>query len=531
MLSVDNLSIKASGVSLLNQVSFKLNSQELLGIVGESGSGKSLTCLAIGGLLPKTLTVAGQIVYTDANGQSHDCIPMTPELRKMLALKHFAYVFQEPLTALNPVQTCGQQLRENLKLVGVKGRQAIEEQLIALLKEVELYDYERVASSYPFELSGGQRQRVMIAMALAGDPDIIIADEPTTALDANVQDGILKLLKTLCVQKGKSVILISHDLDAVAKYADRIAVFYKRQIIETGPTQTLINNPQQAYTKALLQCKPNPDRRGHYLVSIDNGQAQLNTSAYADAPPSDAQSILHIDTLSKTYTSKIGTVKALNNISFDIKKGWCTALIGESGSGKSTLSKLLVQLEASTEGQISYQIGSGQLLSSQVQMIFQDPFAALNPKHRIQTMFHEVLIKHRPDLDHQGRITHSQSLMQKVGLQANDLEKYPNAFSGGQRQRICIARALAVGPQLLICDESTSALDLSVQAQILNLLKQLQVEEGLSLLLITHSMAVAAWMSDYLLVLQNGQLLEQGLTADLIKNSQSAYTQSLLSHI
>jgi peptide/nickel transport system ATP-binding protein len=235
--------------------------------------------------------------------------------------------------------------------------------------------------------------------------------------------------------------------------------------------------------------------------------------------------------LSKTYSSKIGTVKALNNISFDIKKGWCTALIGESGSGKSTLSKLLVQLEASTEGQISYQIGSGQLLSSQVQMIFQDPFAALNPKHRIQTMFHEVLIKHRPDLDHQGRITHSQSLMQKVGLQANDLEKYPNAFSGGQRQRICIARALAVGPQLLICDESTSALDLSVQAQILNLLKQLQVEEGLSLLLITHSMAVAAWMSDYLLVLQNGQLLEQGLTADLIKNSQSAYTQSLLSHI
>jgi peptide/nickel transport system ATP-binding protein len=333
------------------------------------------------------------------------------------------------------------------------------------------------------------------------------------------------------VQKGKSVILISHDLDAVAKYADRIAVFYKGQIIETGPTQTLINNPQQAYTKALLQCKPNPDRRGHYLVSIDNGQAQLNTSAYADAPPSDAQSILHIDTLSKTYTSKIGTVKALNNISFDIKKGWCTALIGESGSGKSTLSKILVQLEASTEGQISYQIGSGQLLSSQVQMIFQDPFAALNPKHRIQTMFHEVLIKHRPDLDHQGRISHSQSLMQKVGLQANDLEKYPNAFSGGQRQRICIARALAVGPQLLICDESTSALDLSVQAQILNLLKQLQVEEGLSLLLITHSMAVAAWMSDYLLVLQNGQLLEQGLTADLIKNSQSAYTQSLLSHI
>ena len=531
MLSIDNLTIKAKDTVLLNQVSFQLHENEMLGIVGESGSGKSLTCLAIGGLLPKSLSVSGRIIHTSHDGISTDWLPMSPELRKTLALKRFAFVFQEPLTALNPVQTCGHQIRENLKLLGVKGAEALSEKLKSLLQEVELTDYKRIQEAYPFELSGGQRQRVMIAMALAGEPDVIIADEPTTALDANVQEGILKLLKQLCVTKGKSVILISHDLDAVAKYADRIAVFYKGQVIETGNAQTLINSPQADYTRALIQCKPNPNSRGRYLVSIDQGQAKLDTDAYNDHPSSSQTPLVSINHLSKTYASSLGKVTALKHISFDIRKGWCTALIGESGSGKSTLSKLLVQLEGSTEGEIAYHIGTGKTLSNQIQMIFQDPFAALNPKHQIETMFHEVLIKHRPELDKQARIAYSQTLLEKVGLNAEALGKYPNAFSGGQRQRICIARALAVGPQLLICDESTSALDLSVQAQILNLLKQLQIQEGLSLLLITHSMAVAAWMSDYMLVLQNGQLLEQGLTADLIKNSQSTYTQSLLSHI
>lgn len=529
MLEIQNLHISSGTNSLVKGISLQMNRSEIFSLVGESGSGKSLTCLSLLNLLPSQLKTTGNILFTDSANKTHELTNMSQVLRSELALKKIAYVFQEPLTALNPVQTCGKQLHENIALCGYKGKSVQKALAEKLLKDVELYDTQKVLTAYPFQLSGGQRQRVMIAMALAGNPELIIADEPTTALDVLLQDGILSLLRKICVERGSSVLLVSHDIDAVAKYSDRIAVMYKGEIVETGNTDSILNSPQNLYTKALLACKPRADKKGIYLSTLsDTMQSGGDHFKRFPSEPLEGKVQASLNNTGKDFKSNGKIYTALKEVSFEIKKGSSTGLIGESGSGKSTISRLLVQLEDSDRGQIVYDFDNKDELSSNVQMIFQDPFAALNPSIQVEQMLKEVINKHQSNIKNARQ--ECILLLEKVGLQASDLSKYPSQFSGGQRQRLCIARALAAKPQLLICDESTSALDLSVQAQILNLLKELQLKEQLSILMVTHSMSVAAWFCNYLIVLKNGEIIEQGKTEDLIHNPKQDYTKVLLTH-
>jgi peptide/nickel transport system ATP-binding protein len=529
MLQIEDLHISSKDTVLVKNVSFKIERGEILSLVGESGSGKSLTCLSVLSILAEQLSVKGDITFTDVNGNSERIDNMDNKKRKEYALKKIAYVFQEPLTALNPVQTCGQQLKENIEICGIKGKSEIQNRACELLAAVELVDFQRILNAFPFQLSGGQRQRVMIAMAMAGDPDLIIADEPTTALDVLLQDEILGLLKKLCIENKRSMLLVSHDIDAVARFSDRIAVMYKGEIVELGETNNIIQSPQHIYTKALLACKPKPQNKGFYLQTLNDKRTDFK--AVAIPKESSSEEVLgKMSHLVKDYKDGAKVYRALNDLSFEIKKGSSVGLIGESGSGKSTISKLMVKLEKLESGSIDFDFKNNKPLSSNIQMIFQDPFAALNPALKVGTMLEEVLQKHQAELDKRERNLALNVLLSKVGLSAEDASKYPNEFSGGQRQRLCIARALAAKPELLICDESTSALDLSVQAQILNLLKDLQVTENLSILMITHSMAVAAWFCQYLVVLKNGEIVEQGLSSDLIDHPENEYTKAMVSH-
>ena len=531
MLHVEGLHISSKDNVLVKNVSFSIKRGEIFSLVGESGSGKSLTCLSILSILAEQLLVKGSITFTNSSGISERIENMDSKTRKEYALKKIAYVFQEPLTALNPVQTCGQQLKENIELCGLKGKKEINLRACELLAAVELVDCQRVLNAFPFQLSGGQRQRVMIAMAMAGDPDLIIADEPTTALDVVLQDEILGLLKKLCVENNRSMLLLSHDIDAVARFSDRIAVMYKGEIVELGQTRDIIQAPQHLYTKALLACKPKPQNKGYYLQTLNDSidGADFIPSAIPIETSSD-EVLGKLAHLVKDYRDGTKVYRALNDLSFEIKKGASVGLIGESGSGKSTISRLMVKLEKLDKGSIEFDFKNNKPLTSNIQMIFQDPFAALNPALKVGNMLDEVLQKHQSELNKGERKAALETLLTKVGLCADDAQKYPNEFSGGQRQRLCIARALAAKPVLLICDESTSALDLSVQAQILNLLKDLQVTENLSVLMITHSMAVAAWFCQYLVVLKNGEIIEQGESKNLIEHPINEYTKAMVSH-
>ncbi len=532
MLSFGGLHISSGNVSLVKHISLEVKPSEILSLVGESGSGKSLTCLSVLSLLPANLKVEGRIAFTGKDGIERDLLGMSPSLRKELALKKIAYIFQEPLTALNPVQTCGRQLMENIALCKDTGKKERRELAGKLLKQVDLNDVEKVMKSYPFQLSGGQRQRVMIAMALAGDPELIIADEPTTALDVLLQDEILGLLRKLCLEQGRSVLLVSHDIDAVSRFSDRIAVMYKGEIVETGSTDDILKNARHIYTRALLACKPGPDKKGKYLSTLsDTMDAGNKKEKTFFAEPVIGNIITAVKNTGKIFRSNDKAYIALKDINFNIQKGVSTGLIGESGSGKSTISRILVQLEKADSGEIIYDFENGKPLSSNIQMIFQDPFAALNPALKVSRMLEEVINKHSKTFSASECRKQAAELLGKVGLSETDLEKYPSEFSGGQRQRLCIARALAARPQLLICDESTSALDLSVQAQILNLIKELQLSEQLTVLMITHSMAVAAWFCNYLIVLKDGEIVEQGETDQLLNNPSRDYTRTLLQHI
>jgi len=530
VLRLSDLHIGTKQQALVKGVSLDVEAGEIFSIVGESGSGKSLTCLSILGLLAPNLEVKGSILFSGSGGEPVELIGLTDTRRSEYALKHIAYIFQEPLSALNPVQTCGKQLMENIALCGTKGKEQIKEKAKKLLLDVELTDTEKILKSYPFQLSGGQRQRIVIAMALAGEPDLIIADEPTTALDVLLQDEILGLIRDLCKKQGKSVLFVSHDIDAVYKFSDRIAVMYKGEIVETNTSEQIIHHPQHVYTQALLACKPKPEKRGVYLTTLADAMENQEPLTFVEQA-AGSDSIAKLSDVGKVYTHEHKAFVALDHVSFNIHKGESIGLIGESGSGKSTISKLMVQLEKPTQGEIIYDFKNKKSMSSNVQMIFQDPFAALNPAIKVGDMLKEVIRHHQAELRSSDIEQAIETLLLKVGLSAADKTKYPSNFSGGQRQRLCIARALAARPSLLICDESTSALDLSVQAQILNLLKHLQLTENLSILMITHSMAVAAWFCQYLIVLKNGEIVEQGPANQLIQNPQNDYTKAMIAHV
>jgi peptide/nickel transport system ATP-binding protein len=507
---------------LVQDLSFTLNRGETLAIAGESGSGKSITSLAIMGLLPPpAVRVTGGRVLL--SGQELTSLP-EPDLRAIRG-DRIAMIFQEPMTCLNPVMTIGAQLTEAIRAHEPVGRSEAAKRAVGALRAVRLSEPERRMRQYPHELSGGMRQRVMIAMALALRPEVLIADEPTTALDVTVQREVLDLLRDLQRDLGTAIILITHDMGVVAEMADRVIVMRQGRQVETAATADLFTQPQAGYTRALLAAVPRM------------GQAALR-------PPVATEPIARLSDVVVRYPLRGGllgqvtqNIHAVEHVSFDIRKGETFALVGESGCGKSTIAKALVGLAPHT-GRIEI---AGQPLEGltptglkamrrRVQMIFQDPMAALNPRMRVGALIAEPLVIHGIG-DPSSQLDRAADLMTRVGLEAGQLDRYPHEFSGGQRQRICIARALALQPDLIIADESVSALDVSVQARVLDLLRALQSEFGMSYLFISHDMAVVDNISDRVAVMYLGQIVEMGTRAQIFGNPRHPYTQRLISSV
>ena len=547
VLKVDDLhiSFKHEGEYLeaVKGVSFEVMRGQTLGIVGESGSGKSVTTLAVMGLLPKNAKITGH--WTDMTGRA-------------------AMIFQEPMTSLNPVQRCGKQVEEMLLAHEKVSRQEARQRTIQLFEEVMLPRPEKIYRSYPHEISGGQKQRVMIAMALICLPDLLIADEPTTALDVTVQKTILDLLRTLQQKYHMGIIFITHDLGVIAQIADQVAVMYHGFIVEKGDANQVLHHPQHPYTKGLLACRPPLDIRPRRLLTVkdflemENGEWEKENSA--DAPNNSQFStlnsqlnkkpvLLRVRDLEVTYpleTTLLGRVKkelkAVDGLSFDIYRGETVGLVGESGCGKSTLGRAILQLIHHSSGSIEYDGKSLDKLTSseakslrrKMQIIFQDPYSSLNPRITIGEAIAEPLKVHKTSLSSNTRLSSKEkvlSLMQQVGLEPDWYNRYPHEFSGGQRQRVCIARALILEPELVICDESVSALDVSVQAQVLNLLNDLKEQHGYTYLFITHDLSVVKFLSDRIMVMEHGRIVEQGPSDELFSHPHHPYTQRLLAAI
>ncbi len=502
-------------------VSFALEGGKVLCIVGESGSGKSVTANAIMGLLPSTLTIASGSIRL----RGRELLSLRPEERRGIYGRIVSIIFQDPLSALNPLMTVGDQVAEVMDAhpdAAPKDRRA---RVIELLGEVGLPDPVLMAEQYPFRLSGGQRQRVMIAMALALDPDVLIADEPTTALDVTTQAQILQLIHRLQRRKHMAVMFITHDFGVVADIADHVIVMEKGHLVEQGPAAEVLARPQAPYTRRLLAAVPKMREGGHR------------------AGASDGTVVLSIEGLSKTYHAsgslfgKVREVRAVDDVSFSVVKGETVGVVGESGSGKSTLGRLVMKLIDSDAGRIVF---DGQDVAPmpeaafrsrrpRIQMVFQDPFASLNPRHTIGRILTVGPVAHgRPVAEARARATR---LLDRVGLQPSAFERYPHEFSGGQRQRVGIARALMFDPLLLIADEAVSALDVSIQAQILELLDEIQREMRISMIFITHDLRVASQICDKVAVMQSGRLVEFGSVAEVLQHPRTAYTRALVDAI
>jgi len=498
-------------------LSFDLHANEILCLVGESGSGKSLTAAAMMGLLPPFVRPsAGEMLFED-----RDLLPLDEAGWRALRGRRFGMIFQEPMTALNPVMRVEDQILEVLTAHGERGG---AERVLDLLHAVNLPDPMRLKSAYPHHLSGGQRQRVMIAMALALHPTVLIADEPTTALDVTTQAQILALIRQLQAERQMGVLFITHDFGVVAEIADRVAVLQHGRIVELGTKDQVLNDPQHEYTRRLIGAVPSldpPERR-----SLDR-----------------APTMLSVKNLTKTYRSGGGlfrarrVVHAAKNVTLSIRKGETLGLVGESGSGKTTVGRCLVRLIEPDSGRMDFRgvdlnAFSGRQLRpfrKKIQMIFQDPFASLNPRHKVGDIVAAGPIAFGATrLEAQKR---AHDLLRLVGLEPSAAERYPHEFSGGQRQRIGIARALALDPELLIADEPVSALDVSVQAQVLDLLADIKRRMNLSMLFITHDLRVAAQVCDRVAVMYQGEIVEQGITADLFREPNHPYTQTLLDAI
>jgi len=532
--------------------SFRVSRGKTLAIVGESGSGKSVSSLSIMGLLhpEKTVFTSGSFVLHSSiiGGTTENSVVPTDPVLQRLRGKEIAMIFQEPMTSLNPVMTCGRQVEEVLmKHLTLSGEQA-RSKTLELFQEVKLPRAQEMLDHYPHQLSGGQRQRVMIAMAIACGPKLLIADEPTTALDVTVQKEILNLLRQLQQERQMAMIFITHDLGVVEEIADDILVMKSGRVVEYGEAGAILKNPQNEYTRGLLQCRPEPNKKDLRLFTVcdfeDNPQpreVQKKERAISDSV------FLHVQDLSKTYESHSifskhhTAVKAVDNVSFTIRKGETLGLVGESGCGKTTLSRMLLGLIPASSGAIEYTLGDRPAaditqvsahelrgLRKDIQIVFQDPYSALNPKHTIGSALTEPMAVHAIESSTTARKKRAIELLKKVGLGAEHFNRYPHEFSGGQRQRIVIARALACEPSFIICDESVSALDVSVQAQVLNLLNDLKYEFGLTYLFISHDLRVVHYMSDRIMVMNQGRVEELGTAHDVFYRPQSHYTQTLL---
>jgi peptide/nickel transport system ATP-binding protein len=540
----------------VDQVSFDLEKGRSIGIVGESGSGKSLTALAVLNLLPTGARLEGGEIWYDQEGQPPiDMLSSSQAALRGIRGNHISMIFQEPMTSLNPVHRCGDQVVEVIMNHLPVSRQQARQKVLEWFGEVELPGPERIYRSYPHELSGGQRQRVMIAMAVSCEPRLLIADEPTTALDVTIQRSILALLDRLKRRYGMSLIFISHDLAVVCGVADKIAVMYEGRMVEQGTRERVIHSPSSAYTKGLIACKPPLDHRPARLYTLRDFSSGPSVpdagSRHAETHPvtageNELPPFFEFKGLSKHFALKTNffgrptrRLTAIDDVSLSISKGQTLGLVGESGSGKSTMARLLLRLLLPDEGTLFFkgrdmeEFGKKALrrFRQRVQIVFQDPYSTLNPRMSAGSMIEEPLVYYRYYSGRKERMDRVGELLEQVKLGADFYNRYPHELSGGQRQRVAIARVLALNPEFLILDEAVSALDVSIQAEILNLLQELKRLYDLTYVFITHDFSVVRFMSDRIAVMKEGKIIETGESDRLFSSPASDYTRKLLESI
>ena len=563
LLSIENLTIafpsNQGKFYAVEDVSLDIHQGQSIGIVGESGSGKSVTALSILNLLPPSASVfSGRVNYLLEKNQWVDLLHADPKLVRNIRGRYISMIFQEPMTSLNPVYTCGDQVSEIMIKHLEYSRREAREKAEHLFNEVELPNPPRIFESYPHELSGGQRQRVMIAMAISCDPTLLIADEPTTALDVTIQNSILGLLKGLKERYGMSLIFISHDLAVVSEVADEMAVMYNGRIVEKGSREQIIHSPKNAYTRGLIACKPPLDKRPGRLYTL----ADFMKSENADSRPEDYEltandkkekenagngsAVFSLQNVSKDFPLKRNffgkpteTLPAINQVSLDIFQGETLGLVGESGSGKSTLARILMKLLDFENGEIIFKDKNFNRFTrndlrrfrQKVQIIFQDPYSTLNPRLSVGKMISEPLQYYGYYKSRGERKERAMKLLDDVRLGEDYYNRYPHELSGGQRQRVAIARVLALNPEFIICDEAVSALDVSIQAEVLNLLQDLKKNYHLTYVFITHDFSVVRFMSDRVAVMKDGSIIEIGESNRVFDSPENEYTQRLLHSI
>ncbi|HOY30703.1 MAG TPA: ABC transporter ATP-binding protein [Bacteroidales bacterium] len=561
LLDLQNLCvdfISDSGmVHAVRDISFSLEKGITIGIVGESGSGKSVTSLALMGLLPSDISkiTSGKALFTDKNGVTIDLLAL-PEKKKMkFRGAELAMIFQEPMTSLNPVYKCGRQVAEALQLHQKADKKTARQVTLEWFKEVMLPDPEKAYRSYPHELSGGQRQRVMIAMAMSCRPSLLIADEPTTALDVTVQKSIIELMKSLQQKYSMSIVFISHDLGVIAEIADYVLVMFKGEVVEQGQVSDIFKEPSHPYTRGLLACRPKLEKRYKKLPTVDRFIENNLAGIFEEVAPEDRwqqheniyknEPVLKAAHIRTYFSQKRGLFrsaspfKAVDDVSFMVYPGETLGIVGESGCGKTTLGRTILRLVEPTGGTIvflgneitSYSKSKLRKIRKDFQIIFQDPYSSLNPRITVGKTITEGMYVHGMEKNNEERKNTVLEILKKVNLDENIFDRYPHELSGGQRQRICIARALALQPKFIICDESVSALDVSVQAQVLNLLNSLKKEYGFSLIFISHDLSVVKYMSDRMMVMKNGKVVEYGPSEEIYKNPKTDYTKNLIAAI